>query len=281
MSFRILRRKSPGRKDENLRYLAGLTREHRPSMNIPKAILVQYIIGFFTALFYIIAILYGINDLEAIINSGSSLPLAQIYLQATGSPAGAVGLLVLTFIPSLISALGVYLTASRTYWTLSREKATPFSEFFARISPRYKNPFNAIALCGVITTVLGCIYVGSSTAFNAFIGSFVVLSILSYVAAILPHLLSKRQNVTPGWFWMKGVVGYIVNGISCAFIIVFVIIFCFPFSMPVTPATMNYSCLITGGFTLFIASFWFWCKNGYVGPRNVPLSTVMLAKDAI
>ena len=265
----------------NPRHLAALTCNLRPSMNIPKAILVQYVIGFFTALFYIIAILYGINDLETIINSGSSLPLGLIYLQATGSPSGAVGLLVLTFIPTFIAGLGLYLTASRSYWTLSRDKATPFSQFFGKVSFRYKNPFNAIVLCAVVTTVLGCIYVGSSTAFNAFIGSFVVLSTLSYLAAILPHLLSKRRNVTPGWFWMKGIVGYIVNGISCAFIIVFVIIFCFPFSMPVTAVTMNYSCLITGGFSLFISAFWFWRQNDYVGPRHVSLETEMLANDAI
>ncbi|MCJ1230173.1 hypothetical protein MMC12_006845 [Toensbergia leucococca] len=182
-----------------------------PSINIPKAILAQFVVGFVTALLYLIAIFYALSDLPAVLDSTYLFPLAEIYRQATGSAAGSLGLLILAFLPTFIAAVGCYLTASRTFWTLSRDNATPFSGFFARVNPRYKNPFHSIVLCSVICTVLSCIYVGSSTAFSAFVGSFVVLSTLSYLAAILPHLLSRRANVAPGWFWMKGSIGYVVN----------------------------------------------------------------------
>jgi choline transport protein len=185
------------------------------------------------------------------------------------------------FIPGAISILGCYLTASRVFWTLARDNATPFSGFFATVNQKHRNPFNSIVLCGVISALLGCIYVGSQTAFNAFIGSFVVLSSLSYLAAILPHFLSKRANVAPGWFWMKGVSGFLVNGIASLYIIAFVIIFCFPFSMPVSAMTMNYTSLITGGFSLFVGAFWFWRRGDYEGPHFVPLESAILAKDAI
>jgi choline transport protein len=177
--------------------------------------------------------------------------------------------------------MGLLLTASRIFWTLARDKATPFSDFFATVNKKQRNPFNSIVLCAAIASLLGCIYVGSQTAFNAFIGSFVVLSSLSYLAAILPHLLSKRANVAPGWFWMKGVSGFLVNGIASLYIIAFVIIFCFPFSMPVSAMTMNYTCLITGGFSLFVGAFWFWRRGDYEGPHFVPLESGILAKDAI
>ena len=208
-------------------------------------------------------------------------PLTEIYRQSTGSVGGALGLLLLGFIPSIIATMGCLLTASRVFWTLARDNATPFSGFFATVSKKQRNPFNSIVLCTVIASLLGCIYVGSQTAFNAFIGSFVVLSSLSYLAAILPHVLSKRANVAPGWFWMKGASGFLVNGISSLYIIAFVIIFCFPFSMPVNAESMNYTSLITGGFSLFVGVFWFWRKGDYVGPRFVPLESTILAKDAI
>lgn len=194
---------------------------------------------------------------------------------------GALGLLLLAFIPSTIAILGCYLTASRVFWTLARDNATPFSGFFATVNQKQRNPFNSIVLCAVISALLGCIYVGSQTAFNAFIGSFVVLSSLSYLAAILPHLLSKRANVAPGWFWMKGISGFLVNGIASLYIIAFVVIFCFPFSMPVNAMSMNYTSLITGGFSLFVGVFWFWRKGDYEGPHFVPLESAILAKDAI
>ncbi|KAL8830705.1 MAG: hypothetical protein Q9170_005612 [Blastenia crenularia] len=93
----------------------------------------------------------------------------------------------------------------------------PFSSFFANVSKTQHNPQRAILFCAIFQTILGCIYVGSSTAFSAFVGAFVVLSTLSYTAAILPHLLNKRQITRPGWFWMKSPWGEIVNGISVAY----------------------------------------------------------------
>jgi choline transport protein len=252
-----------------------------PSKNIPKAILAQFIVGFFTAIFYLIAIFYSINDLTAVLENPYLFPLTEIYQQATGSTGGSLGLLIVAFLPSVISTFGCYLTASRVFWTLARDKATPFHGFFGVINQKHRNPFNSIVLCAVICTLLGCIYVGSQTAFNAFIGSFVVLSSLSYLAAILPHLLTRRANVAPGWFWMKGATGFIVNGISCLYIMAFVVIFCFPFAIPFDAATMNYTCLITGGLTVLVAIFWFLRSADYVGPHFVPLESAILAKDAI
>lgn len=251
-----------------------------PSKNIPKAMLAQMIVGFFTALLYLIAIFYAINDLPAVIASGS-FPLAEIYHQATGSRGGSLGLLILIFIPTFGCGIGGYIVAGRMYWTLSRDNATPFSPFFAHVSPRFHNPFHATLLCGVICTALGCLYVGSQTAFNAFVGSFVQLSTLSYFMAILPHLLSKRANVTPGWFWMRGVTGYLVNLVSVLYIVVFVIIFCFPYALPTKAETMNYASLITGGLSLFVAVWWLVRKEGYVGPKNVVLVENRLANRAV
>ncbi|KAL8961292.1 MAG: hypothetical protein Q9193_002136 [Seirophora villosa] len=255
----------------------------RPGMNIPKAILAQYIIGFSTTFFYIITIFYGINDLDTILEEGNRyFPLAAIYRQITGSGGGTLGLLIVSFLPLFIACVGVFLTSSRTFWTLARGNATPFSGFFSQVSPRYHNPVNAVVFCASFNTALGIIYVGSKTAFSAFVGSFAVLTTLSYLTAILPHLLSKRTSITPGWFWMKGATGYVVNAISCAYIVVFIVIFCFPFVLPVTAPTMNYASLITGGLTLFVAAFWLWRRNDYEGPRQVRLEdNAMLAKDAV
>ena len=253
----------------------------RPSINIPKAILAQFTTGFFTALFYLIAIFYGIYDLDGVLNSTYLFPLAEIYRQAAGSAGGSLGLLILAFVPTFIACIGCFITASRTFWTLARDNATPFSGFFSRIDPNHKNPFRSIVFCSVVITVLGAIYVGSSTAFSAFVGSFVVLSTLSYLMAILPHLLSKRSNVTPGWFWMRGAIGYAVNAVACLYIMAFIVIFCFPFALPVEAATMNYTCLITGALSMFVAAFWMWREKDYVGPQQVHLEDQLLAKDAI
>jgi len=253
----------------------------RPSANIPKAILAQMSLGFLTAFFYLIAIFYAVNDLDTVLSASTTFPLAEIYVQATNSAGGALGLLIVAFIPTFLTLVGCYLTAGRMFWTLARDNATPASRYFSRVSPTFNNPFRATVLIGIFTTILGCIYVGSTTAFNAFIGSFIILSTLSYLAAILPHLLSGRKNTPQGYFWMKGPIGFVVNAVSCLYIMAFIVIFCFPFALPVDAQSMNYACLITGGLTIFVALWWFVRQGSYIGPQAVPLHSEALAKDAI
>jgi choline transport protein len=62
--------------------------------------------------------------------------------------------------------------------------------------------------------------------------------------------------------------GYGVNIISCLYIIVFVVIYCFPYSLPVTAVNMNYACLITGSMSIFAALWWFVKGGNYVGPKE-------------
>jgi amino acid transporter len=239
-----------------------------PRVNIPKAIGAQMVTGLFTAFFYLVAILYSVNDMDALLNNPYTFPLAELYLQATGTRAGSMGLLIVIFLPTVCTLIGCYITSGRMLWTLARDDATPFAAWTGRISKRWKNPFNATLVCGVICTILGAIYVGSFYAFNAFVGSFIVLSTLSYLAAIMPHYINRKQYAAPGPFAIKGVFGYILAAIASSYILAFAVIFCFPYAMPVDDVTMNYTCVTTGGFTIFTGAWYLWKRShGYVGPK--------------
>lgn len=235
--------------------------------------------GFITGFLYMVAVFYAINDVDTVMQNPYGFPLAEIYRQATGSTAGALGLLVVAFVPTVITCVGCYITAGRTLWTISRDRATPFYGWLGKIHPTMHNPFNATLACGIFITVLACIYVGSTTAFNAFVSCFVQLSSLSYVAAILPHVLTRRSTFTPGYFWMKGPVGFVVNILSSVYILAFVVIFCFPYALPTAAASMNYASLMTGGLTLFICVWWFIRQGSYEGPKNIPLGDKSLVDD--
>ncbi|KAF7869911.1 hypothetical protein EAF04_004695 [Stromatinia cepivora] len=253
-----------------------------PKRNIPLAIAAQMTIGFVTAFIYTIAIFYATTNLDAVL-AAPFFPLTQIYLQATGTTAGTTGLLFVIFFPIFCTLIGTYITAGRCLWTLARDGAVPYSSWLHVIDshedPRDKNPFNATIACGIWSTILGAIYVGSSTAFNAFVGSFVVLLTLSYLAAILPFIFTGRftqstqtsslynNRMVPGWFEMNNLVGYIVNIISCLYIIVFVVIYCFPYAVPFNPASMNYSCLIAGALSVAAGVWWLVKGGSYKGPQ--------------
>ena len=228
------------------------------------------VLGFVSAWLYLIALFYAVSDLDAVLSGQSKLPVAKIYRQATGSSAGSIGLLLLIFLPLIPCAMGGYLASSRILWTLARDGASPYSKSLAKVSRKHRNPANAIVVCGIIATLLGCIYLGSSTAFSSIVGSFVVMTTVSYVGAIGPYLVTNRKYVTPGPFYMKGVFGIIMHSITCTYIVVFIVVFCFPYALPVSASSMNYSCLILGGTTVFITLWWFWISSrGYQGPQDV------------
>lgn len=234
--------------------------------------------GIITTFVFYIALLYAITDIDAVLESSIPLlPIATIFLQATNSVPATAGLLFIFFFNLMITLPGAYVTAGRMLWTLSRDKATPFHSYLSEVSPRFRNPFLATFLCGCGVTILGCIFIGSQTAFSSFVGSFMILISMSYLAAILPHLISRRRYIRPGPFFMKGALGYTVIGIACAYIIVFDIIYMFPFFLPVTADTMNYASALFGGITILLSLGYFWQRRmGYEGPH-----VVMEASDDI
>ncbi|KAM5356903.1 hypothetical protein ACJ41O_003549 [Fusarium nematophilum] len=238
-----------------------------PQRNVPIALFLQVAIGFITGLCYLISILYAINDYEALFES--AYPIAEIYRQATGSAAGATGLLSLVMICISLTVVGLYITCGRTLWALARDGATPFPATFGQIHKSLDMPLWSTLITGVLVTVLGAIYVGSTTAFNAFVGSFILLSSSSFLACILPNLLTGRKNITYGPFKMRGAVGFVINGIACAYMITWGIIYCFPYALPTNAQSMNYTCLIWGGLTTLVGVWWFGsARKGYQGPTT-------------
>ena len=249
-----------------------------PSRNVPIAIGLQMSIGFITGFIYLLSIMYVINDFDALVSA--AYPLSEIYRQGAGSVAGATGLLFLILPCIAISLVGLYLTAGRVLWTLARDKATPFPRHLSKVHNHV--PVTTTILTAVLVTILGCIYLGSLTAFNAFVGSFVIMSSSSYIAAILPHLLTKRKNIRYGTFHLnKGPLGFILNTIACGYMIVWFVIYCFPFFLPVNASTMNYASVLWGGFTTLLVIWWFvGARKGYEGPKTTGgMTQIDLVKD--
>jgi choline transport protein len=172
-------------------------------------------IGFLTGWLYLISIMYAINDYDALFDS--PFPIAEIYYQATGSAAGEAGLLCLLLFAILLTLICTYITSGRVLWTLARDNATPFPSWLTVINKRLKMPFNATITCLAVNIISLCIYVGNTTAFNALVGSYILLSSSSYIAAILPNLLTGRKNIIYGKFHMKGVLGFVMSFVACGY----------------------------------------------------------------
>ena len=197
-----------------------------PRKDLPRAIAAQIGLGFITAFAFIIVLLYGINDLNAVVKSNGSFPLAEAYRQATGSTAATFGLLFIVFLSLTPCLIGTFLSVGRIWWALARDNATPFPKFFSYVNERLSCPVSATVLCGVLTTAFGAITVGSKTGFSDLVGSFVILSTVSYALAIAPNVFTGRKYLPPGYFDM-GRFGMVVNAVAVLLIGFFNIMFCF------------------------------------------------------
>nr|POE54179.1 choline transport protein [Quercus suber] len=222
-----------------------------PKVDLPRAIFAQIALGFMTTLIYAIAIMYSINDLNAVTSSSGSFPLAEVYAQATGTAGGTFGLLFILFLSIMICAIGTLLMVGRLYWTLARDNAIPFASVFRHVNEKLSCPIPATILCAILCTAFGAIQLGSKTAFTDLVGSFIVLTTVSYFLVLFPHLLTKRQHVPRGPFHM-GKFGFMINGIACVLIIFFSIFFCFPYAYPISPISVMNCKLSTTIKTLFV-----------------------------
>ncbi|EPS34174.1 hypothetical protein PDE_09138 [Penicillium oxalicum 114-2] len=226
-----------------------------PSRNAPLAIAITLSIAFVTGLTYLIGLMFSVQDYAALSTTSTGLPLAELFHQVTQSAGGAFGLTFILFIALGPCVISSQLSTSRVLWAFARDGAMPFSNIWSRVSQRFGIPFNAQLLVAAANAVLGCLYLGSSTAFNSMLGAAVTINNVAYLIPIATNMLTGRGNMHKGAFHM-GRWGWIVNGITVGWLIFAIIFFSFPYTMPLTVQNMNYTCVVVGGLPLFILLWW-------------------------
>lgn len=138
----------------------------RPEKMIPIAIMGTVAIGFVTSWFFSLAIFFSIQTLDDLFVTPTGVPILALFYQALSSKAGAIAL------ESLIMATGVgcliacHTWQSRLCWSFARDNGLPASKSLSKIHPTLDVPLNAHFVSCVIVAILGCLYLGSYTAFN-------------------------------------------------------------------------------------------------------------------
>ncbi|EXJ79521.1 hypothetical protein A1O3_07800 [Capronia epimyces CBS 606.96] len=242
-----------------------------PSVGVPKAMLWTLIIGVGSTFPFIIAMLYCISDLTAVLETPTGQPIYELWYQATGSKAAATVFMFILLIGGFFAMNGCQQTASRLTWAFARDNGLVFSKHLGRVSKRLQVPVWAIIVNGVVVFIMGCIYLGSSTAFNALIGTGLVIGQFTYAIPAALLLYHKRSSAVlpPGrYFKLPGVFGWICNILTVTWAVIVLIFFDFPTSLPVTGSTMNYTCVVLGCMAFFGLINWFvHAKRHYHGPR--------------
>lgn len=159
---------------------------HQPERIIPIGILGTVVIGFLTSFTFSISMMASLNNFDAIVNtptgryigvfvtdrfnadSNTGAPILELFYQALQNKVGAVVLEALVIGTGLGCQIACHTWQSRLCWSFARDHGLPFSNFLSKVHPRLKIPMRAHFLCCTVLALLGCLYLGSSTAMNRF-----------------------------------------------------------------------------------------------------------------
>ncbi|CAI7600312.1 unnamed protein product [Penicillium crustosum] len=227
-----------------------------PGRNAPLGLAITLSIAFVTGLSYLLSLMFSVQNYDSLADTHTGLPLAELFWQATSTRGGAFGLVFMVWIALGPCVIGSQLSTGRVFWAFSRDDGLPLSKIWARVNPKLGSPFNAQLCVTVIVALLGCIYLGSTTAFNSMMSSAVTINNLAYLVPILTNVLLFRRTMHRGPFFMGQTIGMAVNVISVSWLLFAIVFFSFPYQMPVTVSNMNYTCVVVGGFLSIELAWW-------------------------
>lgn len=225
-------------------------------------------IGIGTGFIFLMILLFVLKDVNNVIESSLG-PLVQIYYDATGNKAGSVCLLMFSLVCMLFATTGIMTTSSRMTYAFARDGGLPFSRIFARVHPRFNVPLNALYLTTGLVIIFGCIFLGSSAAFNAIVSASVVALTISYAIPPAINCLRGRKCLPADRaFKLPEPIGWFCNLLGLAYAILTTVLFLFPSDLPVSGSSMNYAVAAMG--IVFLISVVTWIVDGrknFKGPK--------------
>lgn len=244
---------------------------HNPRVGVPRAMIGSILINGAMGFGILIAILFGMGDIEAALSSNTGFPIIEIFYHMTRGNATAASAMTSTIIVSAsLATVGLSAAATRTLWAFARDKGPPASGWLSRLNERSRIPTNALVLITVVLALLGLLNIASTAAFGAILSLTVVALNLSYLFPVVAMLY--RRTRTPGvlvwgpWRMSNGA-GMVANIISICWITFVTVFLLLPAMKPVTALNMNYASAVLGGVIIFATIDWFVRgRKHYKGP---------------
>ncbi len=156
------------------------------------SIFVSFLFGWF----YILCLLFSIQDFDRTVSSSYGQPVLQIFVDVFGED-GAVVAMTLVMICVWHCGLFSLTSNSRMMFAFSRDRALP--AFFDYVSPQRRSPTRTIVLAAILAFILGLPSLGSSVAFAAATSIATIGLYLSYTIPILITIIWPEHFKRGPW----------------------------------------------------------------------------------
>ncbi|QSZ28658.1 hypothetical protein DSL72_003157 [Monilinia vaccinii-corymbosi] len=248
----------------------------RGPMAIRWAVTISGVVGWMLT----VTFCFCATDLDAIINSPTGMPAAQIFLNAGGKGGGSA-MWSFVILVQFFTGCSAMLADTRMAYAFARDGALPFSNFWAKINPSTHTPVNSVWLIVFLTCALNTIAIGSTATIIAIFNITAPALDLSYAAVIIArNIYASRVKFIPGPYtlgpWQKP-----LNGIACTWVIFISLVLMFPTARPVSLVNMNYAPVVGAGIAMFSLGWW-WAgaRRTYTGPKTQGLMHSIPSEEA-
>ncbi|KAL6246557.1 hypothetical protein RBB50_006795 [Rhinocladiella similis] len=248
---------------------------NRPAVVVPRTILASLIISFLSSLVFALAVLYSISDVTSVLTTPSGFVLFELWRQATGLTAPAIAFTVAIIIMLPIGSVACQQVASMMALSLGLDEALVFPGTWATVNKRLNTPVNALLLNFTLMFLVGILFLVSTLAYNALIGTAIVLQQTTLAIPTVCLLYNRRSEAAlppTRPFRLPNIVGWAANIVTVVALSVTTVFFFFPASRPVTAKSMNYASVVVVGFVTIAVINWFvHARKHYHGPRSILL----------
>lgn len=233
-----------------------------PRINVPKALMWTVIVGFGSGLIIVLAVVVNIGKVDPTTDNSSMAILLKI---CGGNVAAASGLWSLPMISTIGAVWGIHTWQSRLAWALACQKGLPMNRLLRRIAPSpFHTPVWALVVSSIISSIFGCLYLASETAFNSLVSSGILLQYISYSIPIALLLRRGRSGFNHGPIWFPRL-GYFANFIVLIWTSIALVFYCFPYAIPIDVAEMNYVSVVLSVVLILSVAMWFgYARKGFI-----------------
>lgn len=247
-----------------------------PRRNVPIAILGSVVVNDILGFAYCLILLFSLRDLNTLLSSPTGFPFMQLFENTTKSVAGGTILSLVVSLVAVAANAAVLTSTSRTAWAFARDKANPFDAYFAHVSKGQQISVRMVILVSVLQALLGLLYLGITTAFNAVLSMSILGMYASYLLPIVFMLVQRYRRdpaSVPCGVFRLGHVGGLITNVASVLGLVFAMVFStFPSYEPVDKMRMNNSVVVMSAWLVFGVVYYYAGGNGRcVEPSKVAI----------
>ena len=108
---------------------------------VPRSIMSSIFINGALGFAVLLATLFSLNNVEKALKTPTHYPYMQVFLDSTGSVAGATAMASIITVMVFSANIGIFATASRMCWSFCRDRGLPGWQSLQHVRDLIERPF--------------------------------------------------------------------------------------------------------------------------------------------